>query len=113
MNKGDTLRLDLDFIDDEGNPITEGQYSEMELQLNPEKLGTFSMKFLLSKGEIEWDDEANVYYVLVSEEDSMKLPNIIQFQLRCYDDSNGTVISSDVSSFNLGKLLSRKLIGGD
>ena len=52
MNRGDTLRLNLDFIDDDGNPIEEDQFEEMELQLNPDKLGTYSMKFQIGRAHV-------------------------------------------------------------
>ena len=111
MNKGDTLRLDFDFVDDEGNPLTKNQFEEMELQLNPDKIGVYSMKFLLSAGDILWDDDEQKYYVLISQEDSLHLPNIVLYQLRCMD--SGLVISSDVSSFDLGKCLSRNALNAD
>lgn len=109
MNKGDTLRLNLDFIDDDGNPIAEGQYSEMELQLNPDRIGVFSMKFLLSEGDIQWDEETSQYFVLIDQEDSFKLPNHVQYQLRCMND-DGVVISSEVSSFCIGNVLSSNIL---
>jgi len=108
MNKGDTLRLNFDFVDDDNNPLYEGQFDEMELQLNPDKLGIYSMKFLLSTGDIQWDSEAEKYYVTVSQEDSLKLPCEVWYQLRCLDD--GIVISSEVSSFDLGRVLSKKVL---
>lgn len=108
MNKGDTLRLNFDFVDDDGNPLMQGQFEEMELQLNPDRLGVYSMKFLLSAGDILWDEDEQKFYVLVSQEDSLKLPNNVLYQLRCMD--SGTVISSDISSFDLGKVLSRQVL---
>lgn len=111
MHRGDTLRLNFDFVDDEGNPLEENQFDEMELQLNPDNIGVYSMKFLLSAGDILWDEDQQKFYVLIDEEDSMKLPNKIYYQLRCSD--NGQVISSDISSFNLRDCLSRKVLNAD
>lgn len=108
MNKGDTLRLNFDFVDDNDNPLQQGQFEEMELQLNPDKLGVYSMKFLLSTGDIKWDDDAQKYYVVVEQQESLNLPCIVQYQLRCL--LNDVVISSEVSSFDLGRVLSKKVL---
>lgn len=111
MNKGDTLRLNFDFVDGSGNPLEEDQFEEMELQLNPDRIGTYSMKFLLSNGDILWDDETEKYYVLIDQNDSLKLPEVVHYQLRCYND--GSVVSSDVSLFILGKCLSKKVLDAE
>ena len=60
MNKGDTLRLILDFPVN-GKDITKDQFDELELQINPESFGKYFVKLLKSKGELFWSDEFSKY----------------------------------------------------
>lgn len=107
MNKGDTLRLILDFSV-AGKEITEDQFDEIELQLNPESYGKYNIKLLKSKGEIAWDSELNKFVGFITQENSFKLSDHNEYQLRCY--MNGSVISSNIGHFCLGDVLSRMVI---
>ena len=110
MNKGDTIRLILDYsINDE--PITEGQFEDLELQLNKESFGKFNIKKLLSQNEIVWDSDLGKYVCYLSQEESFKLPNKVDYQLRCYED--GSVISSCISQFYIGDILSKETLPYD
>ena len=104
MNKGDTLRLILDFPVN-GKDITQDQFDELELQINPESFGKYFVKLLKSKGELFWSDEFNKYVAIVNEENSFKLSEHNTYQLRCYKD--GAVISSKIGHFDLGNVLSK------
>jgi len=109
MNKGDSIRLKLNFtIGSKKLPIEEGMFSEMELQLNKQTFGQYHVKFLLSKGEIVWDEDLGLYVAYLSQEDSFKLSNEVDYQLRCYND--GVVVSSKIGSFCLGNVLSREVL---
>ena len=112
MNKGDSIRLNLNFtVGKNKEPITEGMFEEMELQLNKQTFGQYSVKFLLSKGEIEWDEDLGLYVAYLSQEDSFKLSNVVEYQLRCYSD--GVVVSSRVGRFFLGNVLSKDILPYD
>ena len=50
MNRGDTAILMLNYTIN-GDPLVEGAYQEIELQLNPQGSG---VKKLLSLGDIAW-----------------------------------------------------------
>lgn len=105
MNKGDTIRLNLNFTID-GVPLEE-TYEEMELQINEDNTKG-SLKFLLSKGEIKWDSEMNMHYVELTQEESFSLSAMIRFQLRIMN--GGKVISSDIGRFNIGEVLSKEVL---
>lgn len=119
MNRGDTAYLMLNYTIN-GNPLVEGAYEEIELQLNPQ-LATFKqVKKLLSKGEIEWetmsyiDDEGHSqtftgYIARLTQEETFLLnEGNVQAQLRIlWGDDVG---SSAISSFILGEVLSNEVL---
>ncbi len=107
MNKGDSIRLVLDFSVN-GKEIEQDQFEEIELQLNNEGYSRYNVKFLLSQGDMEWDEELSKYVVLLPQEETLKLPGTVEYQLRCYKD--GTVISSNIGRFCLGDILSRRVL---
>ena len=109
MNKGDSIRLKLNFtVGKDKLPITEGMFDEMELQLNKQTFGQYSVKFLMSAGEIVWDEDLQMYVAYLTQEDSFKLPNEVNYQLRCYND--GIVVSSRIGKFFLGNVLSKEIL---
>ena len=107
MNKGDSIRLVLDYSVN-AKEIEKDQFEEIELQLNKESFGKYHIKLLLSRGEIECDDEIKKYVAFLPQEESYKLPNKVDYQLRCYD--NGSVISSNIGFFFLGDILSKEML---
>ena len=111
MNKGDTLDIILDYQVN-GEDITERQFDEIELQLEKEK-DCWQVKLLLSKGDIVWDAELNKYVARLNQEDTFKFINLksIKYQLRLLDGHN--VFSSEISSFAIGDVLSRKVLDGN
>ena len=108
MNKGDTLRLILD-ISYKGKDFEEGQFDEIELQLNRENFGKYNVKKLLSKGEIVWDSDLKKYVTYIDQEDCFKFPNKVEYQVRCMND--GSVVSSNIGAFFIGDTLSRQVLG--
>ncbi len=107
MNKGDTIRLILDYsVNDE--PLAEGQFDDLELQLNKESFGKFNIKKLLSRNDIVWDQDLGKYVCYLSQEESIKLPNRVDYQLRCYDGDS--VVSSCISQFCIGDILSKEIL---
>ena len=107
MNKGDTIRLILDYSINE-DPITEGQFDDLELQLNKDAFGKFHLKKLLSQNDITWDAELGKYVCHLSQEETFNLPNVVEYQLRCYDD--GSVVSSRIDRFFIGDTLSKEVL---
>lgn len=107
MNKGDSLRLILDFSIN-GKEIEQDQFEELELQLNKESYGKYHVKLLLSQGDMEWDDSISKYVAFLPQEETFKLPDIVDYQLRCYKDDS--VISSNIGRFRLGEILSRRML---
>lgn len=107
MNKGDTIRLILDYSINE-DPIEEGQFDDLELQLNRDSFGKFHLKKLLSQGDIIWDTDLGKYVCYLSQEETFKLPNQVEYQLRCYDDNS--VISSGIGRFCIGDTLSKEVL---
>ncbi len=107
MNKGDSIRLVLDFSVN-GKEIEQEQFEEIELQLNKEGYGRYYVKLLLSQGDMEWDEELSKYVAFLPQEETLRLPEIVNYQLRCYKDD--TVISSDIGHFHLGDVLSRRIL---
>ena len=107
MNKGDSIRLILDYSIN-GKDIEKDQFEDLELQLNKESFGKYHVKLLLSKGDMEWDESLKKYVVFLPQEESYKLPDFVEYQLRCY--SLGSVVSSNIGRFFLGEILSRGMM---
>lgn len=118
MNRGDTSYLMLNYTIN-GDPLIEGGYEEIELQLNSER-NFANVKKLLSTGDIRWgildytDNEGNPktftgYYARLSQEETFKLNDgSINVQIRVL--LNGDVGSSSVDDFRLGQVLSEKVL---
>lgn len=106
MNKGDTIYLELDFtINDE--PLEKDEYDEIELQFNIQSTYT-SLKLLMSRGDIEWNDDIGKYVAYLSQDDSFRLSNNAEYQLRIKYEDN--VISSAIGTINIGEVLSRRVL---
>lgn len=121
MNRGDTAFLMLNYTLN-GDPLTEGSYQEIELQLNPQG-NAMSVKKLLSLGEIQWGtvtyedehgDEQTFtgYYAFLTQEETFALRNgTNRVQLRIL--VNDEVGSSAISNVSLGEVLSSKVLTDD
>ena len=109
MNRGDTLSFVLDFSVN-FEPLEKDAYSEIELQINEEGGTRKNLKLLLSKGDIQWDDEQGKYIVTLSQEDTFGLPNEMSYQLRLLSADSDEVYSSPIGHFRLGDVLSKKVL---
>lgn len=120
MNRGDTSYLMLNYSIN-GNPLSEGDYEEIELTIN-EQSSFRCVKKLLSEGEIVWgtmnyienDEEKTFtgYYVHLSQEETFKLgKGANEVQIRILD--NNEVGSSAVSTIDLGRVLSNEVLNGN
>ena len=107
MNKGDSIRLILDYSVN-GKEIKKDQFEDLELQLNKESFGKYHIKLVLSRGEMAWDEDLQKYVAFLPQEESFKLPNKVDYQLRCYN--NGSVISSNIGFFFMGDILSKEML---
>lgn len=118
MNRGDTAYLMLNYTIN-GDPLQEGAYEEIELQLNPQS-NSRNVKKLLSEGDIEWAtmtyvDEHGVeqqftgYIARLSQEETFIFnEGDVEAQLRIlWGDDVG---SSAITSFILGKALSCEVL---
>lgn len=104
MNRGDTARFDLAF-NVNGVPLQPG-YDEIEFQIQPES--PKAKKFLLSNGDIHWDEYRSLYYILLTQEDTFSLPFEFSYQIRIKKD--GSVTSSDFGYISMGETLSKRVI---
>lgn len=108
INKGDTMDLVLDYQFD-GRDITEGQFDEIEFQIDSQK-SPKGKKFLLSLGQIYWDENEACYCVRLGQADTFDLPYRFKYQARFL--SGEDVYSSDIRYAMLGDTLSTKILGG-
>lgn len=120
MNRGDTCYLMLNYTIN-GEPMVEGAYQEIELQIN-EQASRKSVKKLLSKGEIQWgtltyeeDEEEKTftgYYVHLSQEETFVLErNINEVQIRVM--MSDEVGSSAIAELDVGRTLSKEVLVDD
>ena len=106
MNRGDTIRIYLDFELD-GQPLEKDVYDEIELQLNEDKTIN-ALKLKMTDDRILWDDEQGKYYVDITQEESFKLKNPFRYQLRIMNAD--AVVSSGIGSMNIGDVLSKEVL---
>ena len=106
MNRGDTIRIYLDFELD-GQPLEKDVYDEIELQLNEDKTIN-ALKLKMTDDRILWDDEQGKYYVDITQEESFKLKNPFRYQLRIMNAD--AVVSSGIGSMNIGEVLSKEVL---
>ena len=117
MNRGDTVCLMLNY-ELNGQSLVEGAYQEMEFQINNEN-SSKSIKKLLSDGGIKWatvtydnngaEDTFTGYVVNLSQDETFKLSagqSTVQLRIKM----NNEVGSSATSTFDLGAVLSAKVI---
>lgn len=114
-NKGDTLQLTLNYTIN-GTPLEKDAYDEIELQLNSQT-NRNSVKLLMSEGDIGYDVSTSKYVVFLSQAQTFKLKqnelnedSDIEYQIRILIGTK--VISSDIGTFILGPVLSKKVLGG-
>lgn len=108
INKGDTIDIVLDYQYD-GKDITEGQFDEIEFQINSQK-NPKGKKFLLSTGGVFWDQDEQCYCVHLGQADTFDLPYRFKYQARFLLDGN--VYSSEIKYGLIGDTLSSKILGG-
>lgn len=119
LNSGDTVYLLLDYLVN-GEPMQEGVYQEIELQINKED-NFRAVKKLYSLGEIVYmtdmqyeDAEGQVqsytgYVCSLSQDDTFKISSgISEIQLRVM--LNGEVGSAKCKSLDIGKVLSHRVL---
>lgn len=100
QNRGDTLDITLNYTIN-GQPIEQGQFSEIEVYIGENR-------YTLTGNDIEWDSEQNAYVLFVDQEDSFKLTNKTEYQVRFKIGTR--VISSNVKYMAIGKTLSNTVI---
>ena len=101
MNKGDALLIELDYTVN-GEALQEGEWDDIEFSLN-------SKSYSLSNGDIYWDGEAYVCYLSEADTFDLRFTNIYQLRLA----KDGYVISSPITTWRVGGVLSKKYITGD
>ena len=121
MNRGDTGYLILSYTLN-GEPLEQGAYQEIELQINRQGAFPCSIKKLLSDGTILWgtllyDNDGETasftgYYCTLSQEETFSLnEGEVEVQLRILEDDE--VGSSAIDSFELGRTLSTEVLTDD
>ena len=101
MNQGDALYIALDYKVN-GESITENQFDEIEFCIGENR-------YLLSEGQIVWNEDAQKYYIFVNQLETFKLQrNPIEYQLRLRKGEE--VISTPVEKLTVGKTISTKRI---
>lgn len=109
MIRGDTKQLKFKIKKDE-TYIVGSDYDEVEVQFNQQSFYQ-SIKKLLSKGEVEWvEGDENYFVCFLSQEDTFALnEGRVEMQVRLYvgGDCKGTLIRS----IELGKVLSKEVLG--
>lgn len=110
MNRGDAQYIELTITID-GVPITEDYPDEIELTFNHEECpSNNSVRKLLSKGEIEWNDLNDKFQTFLTQADTFKMKSGSNtWQIRVMKDD--IVISSKQGVINLGDSNSRKELG--
>lgn len=118
FNKGDTAYLLLNYTLN-GQPLEQGAYQEIELQINKQDAHK-SIKKLFSKNEIVWEENMQYkdtdgttknftgYVCELSQKETFSLPETIDVQLRIM--LNNEIGSSTISSLEIGKVLSHKTL---
>lgn len=101
MNKGDALLIELDYTVN-GEALKEGEWDDIEFALN-------SKSYSLSNGDIYWDGEAYVCYLSEADTFDLRFTNIYQLRLA----KDGYVISSPITQWRVGGVLSKKYITGE
>lgn len=118
FNRGDTAYLLLNYTLN-GEPLEEGIYQEIELQIN-EQGGLSAIKKLYSQGDIFWSDQFTYndkgtvktfegYVCGLTQEETFRLSHgVSEVQLRIM--INEEVGSSAYSEVDVGKALSEKVL---
>lgn len=117
INRGDTGYLMLNYTLN-GDPLEEGAYQEIELQINTQG-ATRSIKKLLTAGDIQWGTLTYVeesiektftgYFAYLTQEETFLLKEgntDVQVRIMLNDE----VGSSAISPIKLGETLSKKVL---
>ena len=117
MNRGDTVSLMLDYQIN-GEPLVNGAYEEIELQINKDS-SSRALRKTLSGGSIKWEtltysdngveEVFEGYVVHLSQAESLALANG-QSQVQLRVKLNGQVGSSSQRNFVLGDTLSTQIL---
>ncbi len=98
--RGDTVDITLNFAVD-GQTVTEGMLDEIQYTLGEKD-------YLLSRGEVYWDDNSGMYHVFIPQADTfaLKLTTIQQIRIRM----GTTVGSTDQLEVEIGDTKTRRVI---
>ena len=108
MNRGDAQVVVLDIRVNKRLATTD-DFTEIEVTFNPELKG-HSIRKLMSKGDIFWDDEMQRFCFFITQEETFSLhPGDNTWQLRAmYGD---VVVSTVVSTVYIGCTNSKHVLG--
>ena len=120
MNRGDTSFLMLNYTIN-GDPLSEGEYQEIELTINAQPSSRCIQK-KLSNSDIVWgtltytegetEKTFTGYYTHLDQDETFKLSQgTNEVQIRILD--NNEVGSSAISSISLGQVLSNEVLNGN
>lgn len=99
-NQGDTGYIELAYTIN-GEPITEGQFDEIEFYLG-------KSRYLLSEGDIVWDEDLGSYCVFINQDDTLRLKSPMSYQLRLRHGRD--VISTNIERRAIGLSISKEII---
>lgn len=107
MIRGETK--DLQFKIKNGQSYIDGsQYSEVEVQFNPQSIYN-SVKKLKSKNEVVWNSTLSVFVVSMSQEDTFKLnEGKCDVQVRLFN--NNVCTATLINQIDIGKVLSNEVL---
>lgn len=107
MIRGNTWDLSLKIK--EGQTYIDGsQYSEVEVQFNPQSIYS-SVKKLKSKGEVVWNTTSSCFVVSLSQQDTFSLnEGNCDLQVRLYN--SGVCTATLIKQVNIGRVLSSEVL---
>lgn len=107
--RGDTKDIYFKIKKPDGSYIDGSEYSEVEVQINPQSK-IASIKKLMSKGEVSW--EMDRYFFNLSQEETFTTKaGVNVLQVRIYQ--NGECKATYIYDFLVGEVLSDEVINND
>lgn len=100
MNKGDALPIVLGYTIN-GEEITQGQFDEIEFMIGENR-------YLLSTGDIVWDEDVEHYVVFLEQRESFTLDRVAKCQ--CRFKLGDRVFSSKIKYLGIGDTMSNEVI---
>lgn len=91
MMQGDQYKLPIELKDADGTFVTQEEVKDLEVFVG-------TTRKMLSKGEIEFDNLENVFYVSLSQKETFMMRGDVSVQTRVL------FLSGDVVGVDLGKL---------